>query len=416
MATSSFTPVTVGPITLRNRYVRAGANEMMTTGCLPSRSLLVFHERLAEGGVGMTTLAYIAVSSDGRTFKEQGVITPEAVAHYRAITDAVHARGAKISAQITHAGSFVQHDELSTKRAWTADGGLDILGLGRGRPLQHRMTPADMDKITAEFVRAAELCRDAGFDAVEIHMGHGYLLNQFISPLSNHRRDEYGGSAENRARFPAQVAKAVKLAVGDDMAVLAKINLHDGVKKGATVDDAIVTAKAMETAGIDMLVLSGGRNIESSWALFNSPLPYADLKKVQTGLAAALQFFVLERTTPKSAVFRELYFLDAARRVRAEVRCGLAYIGGLLSRKDADALINEGFEAVVMARALVHQPDLVNAFQSGEAERSNCISCNRCVATMYTPVALNCPINSNALPVDWNKVPAGDQHWNTSKP
>lgn len=416
MATSSFTPVTVGPITLRNRYVRAGANEMMTTGCLPSRSLLVFHERLAEGGVGMTTLAYIAVSSDGRTFKEQGVITPEAVAHYRAITDAVHARGAKISAQITHAGSFVQHDELSTKRAWTADGGLDILGLGRGRPLQHRMTPADMDKITAEFVRAAELCRDAGFDAVEIHMGHGYLLNQFISPLSNHRRDEYGGSAENRARFPAQVAKAVKLAVGNDMAVLAKINLHDGVKKGASVDDAIVTAKALEAAGVDMLVLSGGRNIESSWALFNSPLPYTDLKKVQTGWAAALQFFVLERTTPKSAVFRELYFLDAARRVRAEVKCGLAYVGGLLSRTDADSLVQEGFEAVVMARALVHQPELVSAFQAGDAERSSCISCNRCVATMYTAEALNCPVTGNALPAEWNEVPAGAMKWNTSRP
>lgn len=416
MGTASFTPVTVGPITLRNRYVRAGANEMMTTGCLPSRSLLTFHERLAEGGVGMTTLAYIAVSPDGRTFSEQGVMTPEAVPHYKAVTDAVHAHGAKVSAQITHAGSFVQHNELSTKRAWTADGGLDILGLGRGRPFQHSMTPADMEKITAEFVRAAELCRDAGFDAVEIHMGHGYLLNQFISPLSNHRKDEYGGSAENRVRFPAQVAAAVKAAVGNDLAVIAKINLHDGVKNGATVDDAIVTAKVLEAAGIDMLVLSGGRNIESSWALFNSPLPYADLKKVQTGLAASLQFFVLERTTPKSAVFHELYFLEAARRVRAEVGCGLAYVGGLLSRKDADALIEEGFDAVVMARALVHQPDLVNAFADGRAERSACISCNRCVATMYTPEALNCPITRNALPQQWNTVPAAAQQWNTSKP
>ncbi|MHC3126017.1 flavin oxidoreductase [Brevundimonas sp. GN22] len=406
MGTASFTPVTVGPVTLRNRYVRAGANEMMTTGCLPSRSLLAFHERLARGGVGMTTLSYIAVSRDGRTFSEQGVMTPEAVPHYKAVTDAVHAHGAKASAQITHAGSFVQHDELSTKRAWTADRGLDILGISRGRPFLHSMTPADMDKITTEFVQAAELCRDAGFDAVEIHMGHGYLLNQFISPLSNHRKDEYGGSAENRARFPAQVASAVKAAVGKDLAVIAKINLHDGVKSGATVDDAIVTAKVLEAAGIDMLVLSGGRNIESSWALFHSPLPYADLKKVQTGWAAALQFFVLELTTPKTAVFRELYFLEAARRVRASVGCGLAYVGGLLSRKDADALIEEGFDAVVMARALVHQPDLVNQFSDGRAERSSCISCNRCVATMYTPEALNCPVINNALPQEWNTVPA----------
>ena len=109
------------------------------------------------------------------------------------------------------------------------------------------------------FVNAAERCVDAGFDAVEIHMGHGYLLNQFLSPLDNNRKDEYGGSAENRARFPARVLKAVKEAVGDRIAVIAKINVADGRSRGAQLEDGIVTAKILEEAGADMLVLSGGR-------------------------------------------------------------------------------------------------------------------------------------------------------------
>lgn len=408
-----FEPLQVGPITVPNRYIRAGANEMLTTGCAPSQSLLHFHERLAKGGVGMTTLAYVAVSSDGRTFKEQGVISPDTLEDYRAIADAIHAHGGRASVQITHAGSFVQHKELSTPRAGSADGGLDKVGLSVGRLLQRRMNRADMEQITAEFVTAAELCAEAGFDAVEIHMGHGYLLNQFISPLSNHRDDDYGGSPENRVRFPAEVAAAVKAAVGDRMAILAKINLYDGVKGGGTVEDAVVTAKALEAAGVDMLVMSGGRNIESSWALFNSPLPYADLRKVLPGFGPWLQFTLLEAATPKDVAFRELYFLDAARKLRAEVSCKLAYVGGVLGAEAAEQVLAEGFDAIVMARALVHEPDLINRFRADPKARSNCISCNRCVATMYTPAGLKCPLTDNGYPSHMNQVRAasarGDQ-------
>lgn len=402
----SFTPVRIGPAILSNRFIRSGANEMMTCGQSPSQALLAFHERLAAGGVGMTTLAYVAVSPDGRTFAEQGVMSEASLPHYRAVVDAVHAHGALASAQITHGGSFVQHRELTTPRARSADGGLDMVGMAMGRLFQQQMTRADMDEIIAEFVLAAERCRTAGFDAVEIHMGHGYLLNQFISPLSNHRRDAYGGSAEARVRFPAEVLKAVKAAVGVHVAVIAKMNLYDGVKGGGTVEDAIVTARALEAAGADMLVLSGGRNVESAWAIFNSPLPYADLKKIHRGLKNSLQFAFLEAITPKTAVFRELYFLEAARRVRAEVACAIGYVGGVLGAAAAEQLLDEGFDAIVMARALVHEPGLVNRFREDPTGRSHCISCNRCVATMYTPEGLNCPVSGNDYPQVMNQTPA----------
>ena len=407
--TDPFSALSLGPISLRNRFIRAGANEMMSVGTLPTKSLLEFHRRLAAGGVGMTTLAYLAISRDGRTFADQGVISEESLPHYRAITDAVHSNGALASAQITHGGSFAQHRELSTPRAMSSSGGIDKVGLIAGRLLQRAMTRADMDQVRQEFVTAAVRAQAAGFDAVELHMGHGYLLNQFISPLSNKRRDAYGGSAEGRVRFPAEVLAAVKAAVGERLAVLAKINLYDGVKGGATVEDAVVTARAQERAGADMLVLSGGRNIESSWAIFHSPLPYEDLTALQPSLLTKLQFGFMKMNTPKSLHFSELYFLGAARKVRAAVGCGLAYVGGVLSLEAAQRVLNEGFQAVQIARALVHDPDLVNRFRKNLAHHSACDACNRCVAMMYTPPGTYCAVTKNAIDARLNIIPAGAQ-------
>jgi 2,4-dienoyl-CoA reductase-like NADH-dependent reductase (Old Yellow Enzyme family) len=406
----AFSPVTIGPVTLRNRFIRAGANEMMTKHSVPTQALLELHRALAAGGVGMTTLSYVSVSRDGRTFSNQGVMDAQAAPHYRAIAEAVHEQGAKISAQITHGGSFVQHKELSTRRAMSSSGGIDQVGVMLGRFLQHQMNRGDMDRVRDEFVAAALLAMQAGFDAVELHMGHGYLLNQFISPLSNKRKDSFGGSAENRVRFPAEVLAAVKRAAGNKLAVLAKINLMDGVAKGAKVADAIVTAKALEAAGADMLVLSAGRNVEASWQTFGSPLPYDDLARMQPGLMAKLQFAWLKRSTPKDLKFRELFLLEAARQVRASVGMQLAYLGGVQSRSAAEGVLGEGFEAIVMARALVHDPDLVNKFQEDPEFHSGCIACNRCVAAMYGPTGTHCPVQDNALDLALNQKPAEYAH------
>lgn len=402
----AFSAITVGPVTLPNRFIRSGANEMMTRECLPTKALLEFHRRLAAGGVGMTTLAYLAVSPDGRTFTDQGVISEASALHYRAIAEAVHAEGALISAQITHGGSFAQHKELTTRRAMSASGGIDKIGLMLGRPLQRAMTRADMDQVRDEFVTAARLAVKAGFDAVELHMGHGYLLNQFLSPLSNKRRDAYGGSAEGRARFPVEVMAAVKEAVGSKIAVLAKINLYDGVKGGATVEDAIVTARLLERAGADMLVLSGGRNIEAPWAIFSSPLPFDDFAAMKSGLFNKLQFTLLKLATPKTVRFSELYFLEAARKVRAAVSCKLGYVGGVLSLDAARRVLDEGFEAVVMARSLVHDADLVRRFRDDPTHHSACTACNRCVAVMYGPSGTHCPLTGNAIDPALNRIPA----------
>lgn len=403
---SPFDPVTIGPLTLRNRFIKSGANEAMCLDGLPTKALVKHHRDLAAGGVGMTTVAYIAVCKEGRTLPNQIWMRPEALDDLRALTDAVHAEGAAISAQITHGGSFVTGMKVKG-RTISSSSGINVAGMLKGNLFQREMNEADMERVIEQFVTTAKLAREAGFDAVELHMGHGYLLNQFISPLSNKRKDQYGGSAENRARFPARVLAAVKQAVGNDLAVLAKINVADGVRRGATVEDAIVTAKALQTAGADMLVLSGGRNVESTWFMFGSNMNREEISKVlkqQGDWITALMMKAAASSEPK-VEFKEMYFREYSRRIRAEVDMPLAYLGGNKSLANVEQAMADGFECVVMARALIHDTGLVNKFKSGEVTQSGCDNCNGCVAYIYHPAGTWCvrnPPNDPAL----NRIPA----------
>lgn len=401
---SPFDPIRIGPITLRNRFIKSGANEGMCINGAPTKALVKHHRDLAEGGVGMTTVAYFAVSAQGRTLANQTWLRPQILPELRALAEAVQRGGAAISAQITHGGSFTQVPGQPVSPS--ASSGFNKAGLMQGNLFQRAMSEADMERVTRQFVDGARLCREAGFNAVEIHMGHGYLLNQFISPLSNKRKDQYGGSAENRVRFPARVLARVKEAVGDQLAVLAKINVADGVRGGATVDDGIVTARALQAAGADMLVLSGGRNIESTWFMFGSPMNLTEFGKVLKDRPLSRALIKLNAlSTPKDLAFREMYFLEYSRRIRAAVDMPLAYLGGVKSLENAQTVLREGFECVAMARALIHDTGLVNKFRAGTIKRSACSSCNGCVPYIYDAAGTRCidnPPNDLAL----NQAPA----------
>lgn len=402
MSTTSelFEPVQIGPLRLRNRFIKSGANEAMCLDGAPTRALVRHHGDLARGGVALTTVAYAAVSELGRTLPNQIWLRPEILPDLRVLTDAVHAEGAAISAQITHGGCFVTG--MRVKGALMSSvSGINKAGLLAGNWRRRAMNRTDMDQVRQQFVTAAKIAREAGFDALELHMGHGYLLNQFISPLDNRRRDEYGGSPANRVRFPASVLAAVKDAVGKDLAIIAKINVADGVPGGATADDGCVTAAALEAAGADMLVLSGGRNVESVWFTFGSAMNMEEMGKVVKGSPLTrLALKAGSMGTPADLAFRELYLLEYSRRIRAAVKMPLAYLGGVISMEAAETALAEGFECVVMARALIHDTALVNKFRSGELSRSGCTSCNRCVAYIYDPAGTRCvenPPNDLAL-------------------
>ncbi len=404
---SPFSSLSVGPITLRNRFIKSGANENMYRKGFPTKALLKHHRDLAAGGIALTTMAYAAVAKVGRTLPDQLWLRPEVLPDLKAITDAVHAEGGKISLQLTHGGSFVTSIFLP-HRTISASGGLNLAGLFHGNILQRPMNEKDMTLVTQQFADGARMAREAGFDAVEIHMGHGYLLNQFISPLSNQRSDEYGGSAENRARFPARVLAAVKEAVGEDLAVIAKINVADGVRRGATAEDAVVTAKILESQGADMLVLSGGRNVESTWFMFGSPMNQEEFAKIFK--YKPLQRLLMKAAaagTPKDLKFREMYFEEYSRKVRAAVTLPLAYLGGVKSLDNTEKAMAEGFDAVAMARILLHDPALVNKFRDGSLRQSGCTSCNACIPQIYNQAGTYCVLNEPLDPA-MNEIRASE--------
>lgn len=384
----ALSPWRLGPLALRNRLIKSATNEGMAPGGVPTQALVRHHRSMAAGGVGLTTVAYCAVTPDGRTFPDQIVLDQPAVPHLRVLTDAVHAEGGAASAQITHGGAFNFLPSLSTRYPYSASGGFNPAGALSGRLFKTAMGRADMDRVTAAFVAAARTARRAGFDAVEIHMGHGYLLSQFLSPVYNRRRDAYGGSAEARARYPAEVLRAVLDAVGGTTAVACKISLYAGHPGGGTVEDSVAQTRVLSATGAHLLVLSSGMNVETPWHIFGSPMPPSAMRG-QGSRLMKVAAKVLEWRQP-DLQFRELYNLDAARRIRAAVSSPLAYLGGAKSVAAIEQAMSEGFDAVAMGRALIHRPDLPRAFAEGREAVSGCTACNECIATMYSPGGTRC--------------------------
>ena len=391
---SPFSAVSLGPITLRNRFIKAGANEGMTPVGMPTRALVKHHRDLAAGGIGMTTVAYAAVARDGLTFPHQMHMHADVVPHLRVLTDAVHREGAAACLQITHAGSFTMMRHGGRRSAPTASAGLNAFGMLYGVYFQRAMSQADMARVAAQFTDAARLARECGFDAVEIHMGHGYLLNQFLSPLSNRRRDGFGGSTEQRTRFPAEVLRQVKDAVGAHLAVTCKLSVSDGVPGGNRAQDSAVTARILEAEGADLLTLSGGRNVESPWVLFGSPLPTTQMKAVAPNALARFGVTMLEKRTPRDLTFRENYFLEDSRVIRQAVRMPLAFVGGVKSMTGVEQLMAEGFDCIALARALIHDPALPEHFRTGAVTHSACNNCNACVAKIYDPAGVSCVLGA----------------------
>ncbi len=402
--TSAFDPIQIGPLKLRNRFIKSATNEGMAKGGIPSKMLVEHHRRMAAGGAALTTVAYCAVSADGRTFEDQVTMDEQSIPHLRVLTDAVHAEGGAVSAQITHGGAFTFVPNLSTRYPLSSSGGLNPPGVISGRLFKTAMSHKDLERLIGEFVGAARRAKVAGFDAVEIHMGHGYLLSQFISPLYNKRRDEFGGkTAAERARFPELVLRSVLDAVGKDMAVICKICVTEGVKGGTTAEDAVEVARVLEAAGAHLLVLSGGMNVESPWTIFGSNMPKAATEVIDNKIVR-FATRMMKLWEPK-VDFRELYFLEHSRKVRAAVKMPLAYLGGAKSLAGVEQAMSDGFDAVVMGRALIHDPQLVNKFKNGTATVSGCTACNECVVMMYTPGGTSCVLHAPNS-VAMNQTPA----------
>jgi len=377
-----FTPVRIGPVELRNRVIRSAAFENMAYGNSPSEDLYNYHTAVARGGVGMTTLAYASVNRSGLSFDGQLWMREEIVPGLRRITDAVHSYGAKCSIQLGHCGNMT-HRATCGGTPVGASSGFNIYSPTFVRGLRRE----ELDTLVDDFGRAVGLAREAGFDCVEIHAGHGYLISQFLSPYTNHRHDEYGGSLENRMRLMRRVIRRVMEAAGDDMGVIVKMNMHDGFRGGMQEEECLEVARELERLGVHAIVLSAGFVSRAPMEVMRGAMPiktlahYMDPRKFWW-LKAMLR--VAGRILIPTVPYSEGYFLEDARKFRAAVKTPLIYVGGLVSREKMEEVLAAGFEGLQVARALVHDTDFVNKLRSGEVSCSGCRHSNYCIGRMYT--------------------------------
>ncbi len=377
-----FTPFKIGPVELRNRTIRSAAFEGMCPGNSPSQSLFDYHTAVARGGIGMTTVAYAAVCRSGLSFERQLWMREEIVPELRKLTDAIHSEGAKASIQLGHCGNM-SHRKICGCTPFGASNGFNLYS----PTFVHGMTRSEIKEVTVAYGNAVRLAIASGFDAVEIHAGHGYLISQFLSPYTNHRKDEYGGSLENRMRFMKECMKEVMEAAAGKVAVFVKINTRDGFKGGLEVDDCITVARELQKCGADALVLSGGFVSRAPMYVMRGEFPvypiihYMPLKQWWLKLGVLLGGKIVSPTVP----FKRLYFLEDALKFRKALPdMPLVYVGGVTCRKDADKVIDSGFEMLQMGRAVLEDTDFVNKMKADETHCSRCEHSNFCIGRMYS--------------------------------
>ena len=372
-----FSPAQLGPIVLPNRIVKSATFEGMAPKHVVTDDLIDFHRAVVAGGVGMTTLAYCAVSRDGQGAPGEIIVCDEAVPGLRRFVEAVHAHGAAASLQLGHAGPVA---------AGTGQKGLAPSRVFAPQAMRftRAITEAEIGRVTSDFAHAAGLAVSAGFDAVELHFGHGYLISSFLSPKLNKRTDRWGGSLENRARFARQVALAVRDAVGDRAAVIAKLNMADGVSGGLWLDDSIQAAQLLERDGaLDALELTGGSSFQNPMYLLRGEAPIRELaaafpRPLRLGFTLTAKRFMPEYP------FEEAFFLPYARQFRAALSMPLILLGGINRFETVQRALAEGFAFVALGRALLREPGLVNRWRGGDTRESLCIHCNKCIPTIYS--------------------------------
>ena len=335
-------------MTLNNRLVRSATWEGMcdATG-RPSQKLAQVYEKLAEGGVGLIITGYTFVRPEGKQLPgKMGIYTDDFATEMKTLSSAVHEKGGKICMQLVHAGG--QTDAENAGRQPLAPSAVKTAQFP-GIPAE--MSQTDMDEIIEAFGASAARAKNYGFDAVQLHGAHGYLINQFLSPLTNQRTDAYGGNVENRCRFLLDVYRRVREKVGSDLPVMIKLNAADHVDGGLGLEDATHAAKALDSEGIDAIEVSSGTAASGKQSPVRTKINRPEV---------------------------EAYNLDLAKSIKSQVGCPIMVVGGFRSIEMVEKALGEGMDYVAMSRPFIREPGLVNRWQAGDRSAAKCISCNGC--------------------------------------
>ena len=385
-----FTPGQLNNLTLKNRFIKAGTYEGMTPEGRITDQLRRFHRDIAAGGVAMTTIGYCAVEPDGRLNENMLYMHEGIRAELTAFIADLHDAGVKVSGQMGHGGGFSKNRQLQRRRPLGPSKGLNALGVGRGMFFCDAMSLQDIRRMVQAYGNAAAFMKSVGFDALEIHFGHGYGLCQFLSPKTNKRSDAYGGSLVNRLRLPLEVLAAVRDAVGDSFPLLGKISLTEGARGGLDYDDAIAIARALDQGGLDGIITSGGSSTMNPMIMFRGDSFLKPMLKAEKNWLMKLLLWFYGPVMFRDYPFRENYFLDQASRVRDAVDCSVIYVGGACSNDSFSRLMARGFDFIQLGRTLLSDPDLPLRAQADPAFRSRCLHCNECVATIEHPRGIHC--------------------------
>ena len=377
-----FTPYKLGPIELRNRTIRSAAFEGMGRNNGPTEELFNYHRAVAKGGIGMTTVAYAAVCRSGISFDSQLWMREEIVPELKKLTDAVHAEGAKASIQLGHCGNMT-HRRTCGQMPIGASSGFNLYS-----PTFHRkMKQKDIDEVVKAYGDAVRLAMKAGFDAVEIHAGHGYLISQFLSPYTNHRHDRYGGSLDNRMNFMRECIREVVKAADGKIAVTAKLNTRDGFKGGQEVDELIEVAKELRRLGVDAITLSGGFVSRAPQYVMRGEFP---TKAIAHYLPASqwwlkICLYIGSWAVCPTVTFKHLFFMEDALKFKAAMPdYPFIYVGGVTTGEDARKVMENGFPLFQMGRAVLEDTDFVNKLKADENHCSGCEHSNFCIGRMYS--------------------------------
>jgi 2,4-dienoyl-CoA reductase-like NADH-dependent reductase (Old Yellow Enzyme family) len=380
-----FSPAMLGPVRLRNRIIKSATFEGRSPHRVVTPALIDFHRTMAAGGVGLSTVAYCAVSVDGSTDGHQIVLTEDALEGLRGLTDAIHDNGAAASAQLGHAGPVANIRGVPA----VAPSAVLTPWLRRTRALSED----GIARVIDDFGRGARIAIRAGFDAIEVHMGHNYLLSAFLSPRLNARRDRWGGDLENRARLPRQVARAVREAA-PSAAIIAKLNISDGVPGGLDIEESLAVAAMLADDGtIDALELTVGSSLANPMYLFRGDVPLREFRATLPPLMR-VGFAVAGRLLFKEYPIEEAFLRPLARRYLAATSLPVILLGGINRLDTIRAALDEGFSFVALGRALLREPDLVERMRTGAAAAGTCIHCNRCMPTIYSETRCTVPLSA----------------------
>lgn len=370
-------PAKLGGLELRNRLIRSGCYEGFCRDGEVTEGLINHHSELASGGIAMTTLAYGCVLPEGRTFADQIVISHDSLPGLKRLVEAVHTEGAAISIQLTHGGYFADPKVI----------GGTPMGASKVFNNYRMVSPAPMDaaeisRVIEAFGNAASLVQEAGFDAVEIHAGHGYLLSQFLSPYTNRRDDEWGGSPENRCRLPAAVVQAVRARVGEGFPILVKMNVSDGIKGGQEIEGAILTASAFENAGATALIPSCGFTSKTPFMMLRGNVPVKEMAKNRPTASERIMTRLFGGIMVQTYPYEPLFLQDYSEKILDAVKLPVIYVGGVVSERGISQLMGQGFSFVQIGRATIRDTEFPNKLIKGEITESDCDICNRCIAAM----------------------------------